>query len=457
MAVIFLTPPPAGMSQAAWRAAAVGTLMAVWWVTEAIPIPATALVPLVAFPLLGVLDVNDTASPYANPVVFLFMGGFLLANAVERVGLHTRLALNIIRIGGTRPPQLVAGFMVATGFISMWVSNTATVAMMLPLASSVLLFADRQERTRESDNFGTALMLGVAYAASIGGLGTLIGTPPNALLAGFLADTYGVRISFVTWLALGVPIVATGLPVAWLLLRAFFPMSGEAIPGGRAAVDARLGTLGPLSRAEKIVGTVIALTAIAWILSPLLARVLPGISDAGIAIGSALLLFLLPVGGGRRGLDWDAAERVPWGVLVLFGGGLSLARAAEETRLTEWVGEAMGAIGALPLVLVVGGVAAVVIFVTELTSNTATAAAFLPIASALAVGIGVSPVLLAVPAAMAASCGFMMPVGTPPNAMVYATGRVTIQQMMRAGIWLNLMFAVLITLLVMALVPIVIG
>lgn len=456
--LVILSTAPGGMSDVAWRAAAVGALMATWWITEAVPIPATALLPLVLFPLLGVLTIDSAAAPYANPVIFLFMGGFLLAIAMERVRLHLRLALNIIRIGGTRPPQLVAGFMVATAFLSMWVSNTATVAMMLPLTAAVLVLADGDQNVNaeKRGNLAIALLLGVAYASSIGGVGTLIGTPPNALLAGFMAESYGIQIGFVRWMAIGVPLVIVALPITWLLLvRVIYPVSMEPIVGGRAAVHEQLRALGPVTRAERLVGGVVAMTAAAWVFSPLLVRWVPGISDAGIAIAGALLLFLMPVGGGRRALDWHAAERLPWGVLVLFGGGLSLARAAEQSGLTQWIGSALSPIGSWPVVLVISAVTAVIVFLTEMTSNTATAAAFLPVVAALAIAIGADPVLLAVPAAIGASCAFMLPVATPPNAIVYASGRLTIPQMVRAGLWLNLVLIVLITLLAITIVPVV--
>lgn len=458
--LMLISTAPNEMSDSAWRAAAVGVLMATSWITEAVPISATALLPLVLFPLLGVLKIESAAAPYANPVIFLFMGGFLLAIALERVRLQLRLALNIIRIGGTRPSQLVAGFMVATAFISMWVSNTATVAMMLPLTAAVLVLADSDQNVSPTHraNLATALLLGVAYASSIGGMGTLIGTPPNALLAGFLSESYGIKVGFVQWMAIGVPLVIVALPITWLLLvRVIYPVSTEQIAGGRTAVHEQLRALGPVSRAEWLVGVVVAMTAAAWVFSPLLVRWVPGISDAGIAITGALLLFLLPIGGGKRAMDWQAAERLPWGVLVLFGGGLSLARAAEQSGLTEWIGGALSPIGSWPVVLVVVAVTTVIVFVTEMTSNTATAAAFLPVVAALAIAIGANPVLLAVPAAISASCAFMLPVATPPNAIVYASGRLTIPQMARAGFWLNLIFIVLVTLLATIIVPRVIG
>jgi sodium-dependent dicarboxylate transporter 2/3/5 len=454
-----VAPAPASMSLAAWHAAGVALLMATWWVTEAIPIPATALLPLVLFPLLGIATLADTASPYADPVIFLFMGGFLMAAALQRCGLHLRIALTIISVGGVSPTRLVGAFMAATAFLSMWVSNTATVAMMLPIAASVLLLAARQGAHAESGdpNLPVALMLGVAYSASIGGVGTLIGTPPNALLAGFMSETYGLRIGFLEWMLVGVPVVALGIPLTWLLLtRVLYRLRTDPIAGGAAVITDMLRALGPASRAEWTVGTITAITAVLWIARPLVAGIVGGLSDTGIAMAAAVLLFLVPTDWARneRALDWAAAEQLPWGVLVLFGGGLSLAGAIQQTGLAVWIGGTLTAASSWPVLLVIVIVAAGIVFLTELTSNTATAAALLPVVAALAGAIGVAPLLLTVPTAIGASCAFMMPVATPPNAIVYGSGHVTIQQMMRAGFGLNLIFILLITLVAVLLVPI---
>jgi sodium-dependent dicarboxylate transporter 2/3/5 len=457
--VVLLLPPPAALSPEGWRVAAVAVLMATWWVTEAIPIPATALLPLVLFPLLEIVSIGAAAAPFANPVIYLFMGGFLIAAALQRCGLHRRIALSIVRFGGGSPARLVGSFMAATAFISMWVSNTATVAMLLPMALSVIELAEDGAGDATRLHLAPAMLLGLAYAASIGGLGTLIGTPPNALLAGFMAETYDVSIGFLEWMLLGVPIVLVSLPLAWLLLtRVLHPMGSVRLAGGREVLLAQARALGRLSRAEWTVGIITAMTAAAWLTQPMLARLAPSISDAGIAIGGALLLFLVPIErSGARALDWDAAERLPWGVLVLFGGGLSLANAVQETGLAAWIGEAMAGIGAWPVILVVVAVTTVIVFLTELTSNTATAAAFLPVVSSLAVAIGASPLLLAVPTALGASCAFMMPVATPPNAIVFGSGRLTMPQMMRAGLWLNLLFIVLITAAAVWMAPRLLG
>jgi sodium-dependent dicarboxylate transporter 2/3/5 len=457
LVLMLLIAPPEGMSVLAWRTAAVGALMAIWWITEAIPIPATALLPIVLFPLLGIATVAATTAPYANPVIYLFLGGFLIAMALESCGLHKRMALAVLAVVGTRPANLILGFMVATAFISMWVSNTATVVMMLPMATSVIALAregDHAASDARTSAFGVALLLGIAYSASIGGLGTLIGTPPNALLAGFMSETYGVRIGFVEWMFLGVPIVALGLPFAWLLLtRWLHPMGSDPVAGGAALLREERHALGPMSRAEWIVGTITALTAAAWVTRPIIERWLPAITDTGIAITGALLMFIVPLSwrSPRVALTWKQAERLPWSVLILFGGGLSLAAAIQQTGLAGWIGAELGALAGWPLLLVILVVTALVIFLTELTSNTATAAAFLPVVASLAVGIGADPLLLAIPTALAASCAFMLPVATPPNAIVYGTGALTVPQMARAGLWLNIFFIVLLPLVVYAL------
>jgi solute carrier family 13 (sodium-dependent dicarboxylate transporter), member 2/3/5 len=462
--LLLVLPAPDGMTTAAWRTAAVGLLMATWWITEAIPIPATALLPLALFPALGIVGIDAAAGPYANPVIFLFLGGFLIALAMQRWNLHTRIALNVILAVGTGPARLVAGFMVASAFLSMWVSNTATAVMMLPIGVSVVdLVKDRSGSptpSRGEANFAVALMLGIAYSCSIGGLGTLIGTPPNALLAGYMAETHGVQIGFGEWMSLGVPIVLVGLPVCWLILtRLAFPLGAVRLSGGGEAIRRELDRLGGWTRGEVTVAVIFVAAAAAWMTRPLLETILPGISDAGIAIAAALALFLLPVDVSRGvfALEWKDTRGLPWEVLVLFGGGLSLAAAISQTGLAGWLGGEMAGLRVFPTVVIILAVTLVVLFLTELTSNTATAAAFLPILGSVALGIGEDPLLLAVPAALAASCAFMMPVATPPNAIVYGSGYVTIPQMARAGVYMNFCFAAMITVLGYFLIIVALG
>jgi sodium-dependent dicarboxylate transporter 2/3/5 len=441
--------------------AAAAVLMAIWWITEAIPIPATALCPLLLFPLLDAGSVRETAAPYAHPLIFLFMGGFMLALAMQRCNLHRRIALRIIGSRGTRPTSLVAGFMIAAAFLSMWVSNTATAMMMLPIGLSVIELArDGRRAPPGGDPFAVALLLGIAYACSIGGLGTLIGTPPNAFLAAFLSEAYQMEIGFLEWMMIGIPTVVISLPISfWLLTRVAFRIHREELPGGAELIARELARLGPMSRAEKLVACVFAATAAAWMARPLLERWIPGLSDPGIAVGAALLLFLVPTDL-RRGeflLDWEHAQRVPWGVLLLFGGGLSLAGAIQRTGLAEWSALALQGLDAWPTPAIVLTACALIVLLTEFTSNTATAAAFLPILAAVAVATGHHPMLLAVPAAMASSCAFLLPVATPPNAIVYGSNMLTIPQMIRAGLLLEILFLPLITLLAYSLLPIAFG
>jgi sodium-dependent dicarboxylate transporter 2/3/5 len=466
---LLLAPAPEGLPIAAWRTAAAAALMATWWVTEAIPIPATSLVPLAVFPVLGIATIEQATTPYANPIIFLLLGGFLLALGMETWGLPRRMALRTIAALGHRPSAVIAGFMIAAAFLSMWVTNTATAMMMLPIGVSVIEFAQRgndgnalgnERRSREIAHFATALMLGIAYACSIGGLATIVGTPPNAFAVGFLREAHGIDIAFAQWMLFALPVVVVGLAVAYLVLtRWAFPTGDLRIPGGREFIQARLAELGPMSRAERRVMVVFFLTAVLWIGRPLLSGLLPGLSDAGIAVGAGLVLFILPSGDTEAGrlLRWEKARSLPWGALLLFGGGLSLAAAFQRTGLTEWVGAGLGGLGAWPPILVVLAITTVMIFLTEFTSNTATAAAFLPLVGAIAVGIGENPVLLTVPAALAASCAFMLPVATGPNIVVYGSGSVTIPQMVRAGSVLNVSFIILITLAAYAIVARVFG
>jgi len=463
-AFLLMIPGPTGLSPEGWKLAAIAVLMAVWWMTEAIPIEATAMIPLVFFPILGILSMPNASAPYANELIFLFMGGFFIAFAMERWNLHSRIALAIVAAVGTGPRMLVLGFMVATAFLSMWISNTAAAAMMLPIGLAL------GEMFRPSDgegpfDFGIALMLGTAYAASIGGGATLIGTPPNAVMAGAASEMLGIQVGFVQWMMIGVPFSAILLFLAWLLLVfVLYPpgrVSGEA--GG--LLQARRDSLGPLSRGERTVAIVFTLTAMAWIFResktfggftlPGVEDFFPFVTDATIAMAGALALFLIPVDikRGEFTLDWPTAKRIPWGVLVLFGGGLSLARAMDVTGLATWIGEKVGALEVLPVVMILLMVATLFVFLTEMTSNTATSTMSMPIMAGVAVGLGIAPLTLMAVAALSAGMAFMLPVATPPNAIVFGSGYLTIPQMARAGIWMNLLAIALISLFAATLIP----
>ncbi|WP_110656159.1 SLC13 family permease [Salinicola halimionae] len=446
-------PAPAGMEPAAWHCIGLALLLATWWATEAIPIPATSLLPIPLAPALGIADLKSTAASYANPTIFLFLGGFLLGIAMQRWNLHRRIALRILNVVGQKPKQQIAGFMLATGFISMWVSNTATAIMMLPIGMSVVsLFASAE--SDEVKRYATALLLAIAYSASIGGIATLIGTPPNAILAGYLSSEQNIELGFAQWMVVGLPVSIAMMAVAWWwLTRGGFEL--ELDDGSGNVIGDELAKLGKLSPAEARVGIVFLLAALAWVTRPLLNDWgIEWLSDTSVALLAGVALFLIPSGNERHRplLLWDDARDLPWGILLLFGGGLALASTISSSGLADWIANQLSVFGALPLLLLIGIVVLVIIFLTELTSNTATAAAFLPLLGALAMSLGVDPLLITVPAAIAASCAFMMPVATPPNAIVFATGHMKIQSMIRAGFLLNIAGTVLVTLICMGLI-----
>ncbi|NDV12397.1 SLC13 family permease [Crenobacter caeni] len=451
----WVLPAPGGMSAEAWHCVGLALLMATWWSTEAIPIPATALLPILLIPLLGLGSIKSASAPYANPTIFLFLGGFILGLALERWNLHKRIALMTLRAVGYQPRRQVAGFMIATGFVSMWVSNTATTIMMLPIGLSVIGLLMQDKETDEQEAFATALLLGIAYAASVGGIATLIGTPPNALLAAFLKDSYGVHIGFGQWMLIGVPVSVGMLAFTWWWLT----RKGFTVDTGKAGslIQRELDALGPMSRAEKMVAVVFVLTSLAWVFQPQLKALLPAVNDTSIAMAAALALFCIPVDAKKRVflMSWEHAAKVPWGVLLLFGGGLSLAGVISSSGLAQWIATALGSLSGLEGILLVLLVVGVIIFLTEVTSNTATAAAFLPLLGALAVAQGLPPEMLAIPAAIAASCAFMMPVATPPNAIVFGTGHMHIGAMIRNGFALNLFGIVFVSALSYALVGVI--
>ncbi|MAM58892.1 MAG: anion transporter [Salinicola sp.] len=448
-----ILPAPAGMEPAAWHCVGLALLLATWWATEAIPIPATSLLPIPLAPALGIADLKGTAASYANPTIFLFLGGFLLGIAMQRWNLHRRIALRILNVVGQKPKQQIAGFMLATGFISMWVSNTATAIMMLPIGMSVIsLFADAE--SDEVKRYATALLLAIAYSASIGGVATLIGTPPNAILAGYLSSEQDIELGFAQWMVIGLPVSLAMMVVAWWwLTRGKFELKLDNDDGD--VIGDELAKLGEMKPAEKRVGVVFLLAALAWVTRPLLNDWgVEWLSDTSVALLAGVGLFLIPSGSERHRplLLWEDARDLPWGILLLFGGGLALASTISSSGLADWIANQLTVFGNLPLLLLIGVIVLVIIFLTELTSNTATAAAFLPLLGALAVSLGVDPLLITVPAAIAASCAFMMPVATPPNAIVFATGRMSIQSMIRAGFFLNIAGTVVVTLICLGLI-----
>jgi sodium-dependent dicarboxylate transporter 2/3/5 len=451
--LLLVLPAPEGFSVLAWRAAALAALMAVWWSTEALPIPATAMLPLAAGPLLGIVPVERAGHGYGSSTIFLILGGCLLALALERWQLHRRIAFYIVTRAGSSARRLVLGVMSASAFVSMWVSNTSTTLMMLPVAVSIaaLVAPEHESADPERRNFATAIVLSVAYSCTIGGLATLIGTPTNALAVAFMEQTYGVRPSFAEWMVFGVPCSLLLLFGAWWVLVAVsHPFRLPDIAGARELVRDELRRLGPLTVPERRVAAVGAAAAIAWIASPWL-KDLPGLgalSDMGIAMLAGLALFVVPSGvpAGGTLLHGEDLRRVPWDTLFLFGGGLALAGLIQESGLSGNIGEMLAGIAGWPPLAVTAVVVLAIIFWTELTSNVATAATFMPILAAMATATGQPVLELLAPAAMAASCAFMLPVGTAPNAIVYGSGRVRMRDMMRAGLLVNILgWGVIIT------------
>lgn len=458
-----LIEPPAGLSAQGWHTLGLALLMAVWWSTEPIPIGVTALLPLILLPLIGQGDINTAATPYANPLVFLFLGGFLLSAGVKRWGLHRRLAYSVVQAIGTEPRRLVLGFMVATGTISMWISNTAAVVLMLPVATSVIAVLTEAHGDASADvhRFSRSLLLGLAYGASIGGMGTLIGTPPNALLAGYLAENHGIDLSFAAWAAVGIPLVVVFLPLGWLVLtRLAFPVSARFSASMKADdVVSKLSSGEPASPAEWRVAIVFLVAATLWITRPLLNGVqgLDNLSDPGIALACAFALFLVPNGLAGRGqflLRWHDAQQIPWSVLLLFGGGLSLASAMDRSGLAQWIGTALASVDGLSPFAFLLLLTLTVVLLTELASNTATVAALLPVVSTMAAATGIDLVVLASAVALAASCAFMLPVATPPNAIVFSTGELRVADMMKAGLYMNILSVVLVAAGALLLAPV---
>jgi sodium-dependent dicarboxylate transporter 2/3/5 len=458
--LLLILPIPSGLNASAWSVAAVVTLMAIWWATEAIPVPVTALLPLALFPLLDVASFKEAALPFANPNIYLFLGGFMLALAIERSGLHKRMALRMIIASGSNGSKLIGGFMLVAALISMFVMNTSTTLMLLPIGLAVCSVVSTTIpgiSISETKFFDTALMLGIAYAATIGGMSTLVGTAPNIVFSAFMLETYNVEISMSDWMTLGVPLAAIMLLSAWVVLTKFvFPTSFVTTNETKTHLKEMLTDLGPLTKDEIKISIIFALTALAWITRSVLDNydMFSGLTDAGIAIISAILLFIIPSSTHKDELlNWEKSNELPWGLLILFGGGLSIAAQINSSGLGIWIGEGLSVLGAVPPIFLILAVAALIIFLTEITSNVATTSTFLPVFGAVAAGIGILPVSLTVPVCLAASCAFMLPVATPPNAIVYGSGKFTIATMMKAGFVLNIIGIVIVTLFAYFLAP----
>jgi sodium-dependent dicarboxylate transporter 2/3/5 len=433
---MLLLPAPEAMPVPAWRAAAVIALMAVWWMTQALPLTATALVPFLAFPMMGIMSANETAAAYYSPILFLVLGGAIIALAIERTGLHRRLALAIVSRGGGTPAALLLAFMIATATLSLIVSNTATTLIMIPIAVAVLKAAGVPEG--ETGGFPGALAMGIAFAASIGGLGTLVGSPTNAIAAGIVERSTGLKIDFLTWALYGMPVVLVSIPLCWFILLKV----QQVRPGDFDAASARggIGETRAWSVAEKRLVPLVTAVVLAWIAVPLISPLLPAdaLTDGSVAILGALLLFVIPDGTGRAILNWEEANRAPWGVIMMFGGGLALAAGIGESGLAAWLGVALQPLKSVPPLVVALLLVGIVILITEFASNVATASGIIPVVGGLIVATGIDPVLLAIPAAFASSWGFMLPSGTGPNAIAWATGHIALPRMLRAGLLLDL-------------------
>jgi sodium-dependent dicarboxylate transporter 2/3/5 len=466
--LLLFLPQPEGLSEQGMAVAGIAVLMAIWWITEAIPIPATALIPIVLYPLLDVMAPAEVTQSYAHHLIFLFMGGFMIAVTIEKWNLHQRIALHTIRIVGMTPDRIILGFMIATAFLSMWISNTASTMMMLTVGLAVLhritkeIEADESAHnidTREGHfRFGIALMLGIGYSASIGGVATLIGTAPNLVFAGIVEDMYGLSINFLEWMLFGLPLAIVMLAVTWFYLtRIAYPSEMDHLPGGEKTIRKEILALGKITSQEKKVLIVFCLVAALWIVRGLFdLEIFHLIKDSTIAMAGALLLFVIPSNWQQREflLDWKTAVKIPWDILILFGGGFALAKGFSETGLTTFLASQLSILDGSHIIMIIAVVTLLVIFLTELTSNTATASLTLPVMAALAGAMQIHPFGLMVASVIAASFAFMLPVATPPNAIVFSSRYVTIPQMMKAGVWLNLLGAVLITTFVMFLLPI---
>lgn len=464
-AALLALPAPAGLSPAAWSTAAVAALMAIWWFTDAVPVAMTGTLPFLLLPLLGAAKPGEVAADYMSPVLFLVLGGAMLGRALEKWGLHRRLAIAVVTHAGADPARLLLALMAATAFVSMWVNNSATTVMMLPIAGSLALAARRDpaaDPSADERNFGAALVLSVAIASNIGGFATPIGTPVNPVAIDLIDRHFGVRIGFGEWMAFGVPIMVAALPLAWLVLtRVVLPFRLAAVPP--AQVIAAVGSTGPWTPPERRVLAVLVAAAGAWVALPLLERRLPGLSDAGVAVAAALLLFVLPAGA--RGedvrreplLDWADARQAPWYLILLLGGGLALADAVGSTGLSRWLGAELQQVAPVTLLALLVVVTALCVLLTECASNLATAATFIPIVGAIAIAGGHDPVPVALAAGLAASWGFANPAGTSSNAMVIGTGRVSVPAMVGAGALVDAVGIVLIVLACAVLVPVVLG
>jgi len=442
-----------------FRVLALAIWMVIWWASEAIPIPATALLPIVALPLLNIFEVSEATAPYASSIIFLFMGGFIIALALEKHNLHQRIALNLLKLTGSSGNGIILGFMIATALLSMWISNTATAVMMLPIALSVarLLLTKDKKPTPSEKNFTQGLMISIAYAANIGGAMTLIGTPPNVVMAGYLSEILKYEMSFSRWLGIGLPAGLTLLFITYVLItRVLFKNNMEKISGSEQLVNNELKKLGSISKSEKLVLAIFLFTACCWIFKQQINEVIghPLLNDTVTAMTGGLLMFITPIDlkQSKFLLKWKDTKRLPWGILLLFGGGMCLARAMEKVGIIQLMGDFVKNQGHLDTILIILITTTIVLFLTELMSNVALVTIFIPVIIGIAEGLEINPLLLVIPATIASSCAFMMPISTPPNAIVFSSGYIKMREMIRAGFILNILAIAVLVLLNMLLV-----
>lgn len=448
-----------GLTPAMWAVLGLAAWMVLWWVTDVVPMAVTALLPMVVLPAVGIFSVGEATAPYASSIIFLFMGGFLIALALEKHQLHLRIALNLLRLTGTSGNGIILGFMLATAGLSMWISNTATAVMMLPVATSVINLLGHQEGSslKNQKYFALGLMLSIAYAANIGGTITLIGTPPNVVMVGYLKEILDYNMAFSKWLLIGIPCGFLLLFITyWLLTHLLYPNKLPRVKGSGRLIEEGLAKLGPMGRAEKLVLGIFALTALGWIFKGTINGLLGFglLSDTTTAMAGGMLMFIVPekLNKNQALLNWDDTQRMPWGILILFGGGMCLARALEEVGIIQAVGDWVAGYQGISGLLLIFILTALVLFLTELMSNVALVTIFIPVAIGIAQGLNIDPLLIVVPCTLASSCAFMMPISTPPNAIVFASGHIQVKQMMKAGWLLNLVSIVVLTALSYGLV-----
>jgi len=461
--IVWITPETPFLGKPAHHTLAVGTWMITWWITEAVALPVTALLPIVLFPLAGVMPIKEAAAPYANPIIFLFMGGFMLALALEKWKLHLRIALNIVRLTGTNANGIILGFMLATAALSMWISNTATTVMMLPIGISVIEILRKREPnsevTKGTRHFSLTMMLGIAYSANIGGIATIIGTPPNTVLAGILNEKFSYTIDFARWLAFGLPLSIIMLAITYFfLVKLLYPNRLGNFEGAQQVIKEELAKLGKINKAERIVLVLFLTTAFFWIFKNSLNKIFPAwqLTDATIAMVASVALFVTPIDY-KKGvfvLEWKDTERLPWGILILFGGGLSLASALSTVGIIGIIGDGVGVVGgSLNVSVIFFILVALMLFMTEVMSNVALTAVLVPVVAGVAVGLNENPLWMTIPVTIASSCAFMLPMATPPNAIVFASGHIKVSQMVRVGVFLNIIAILLLVLVANTVLP----